>query len=76
MYFDFLRSFLYSIYLAIYCSGYQIPKGTFVMRVGVMMSTDDKYFDDPEDFIPERWVRGTSIYLTIYLYYICSYIAF
>jgi len=39
-------------------SGYQIPKGTFVMRVGVMMSTDDKYFDDPEAFMPERWVRG------------------
>ena len=63
------------IYLFIYCSGYQIPKGTFVMRVGVMMSTDDKYFDDPESFMPERWIRGTSICLTIYLYYICSYLS-
>jgi len=39
-------------------SGHQIPKGTFVIRMGVLMSNDERYFNNPEQFMPERWMRG------------------
>lgn len=39
-------------------SGYHIPKDTTVIRVGILTSNDEKYYKDPEKFLPERWIRG------------------
>eukprot|EP00088_Acartia_fossae_P027881 TRINITY_DN28634_c0_g1_i1.p1 TRINITY_DN28634_c0_g1~~TRINITY_DN28634_c0_g1_i1.p1 ORF type:complete len:285 (+),score=86.81 TRINITY_DN28634_c0_g1_i1:32-856(+) len=39
-------------------SGYQVPKGTFCLRLGVLNSNDEKHFKEPEKFMPERWIRG------------------
>eukprot|EP00092_Neocalanus_flemingeri_P107293 GFUD01137705.1.p1 GENE.GFUD01137705.1~~GFUD01137705.1.p1 ORF type:complete len:508 (-),score=128.83 GFUD01137705.1:562-2085(-) len=39
-------------------AGYQIPKGTSVIRVGSTSSNDPTSFVNPEKFLPERWLRG------------------
>ena len=39
-------------------SGYQIPKGTFILRSGQVMSNNPANFPEPEKYIPERWLRG------------------
>jgi len=39
-------------------SGYQVPKDTFVFRMGTLMSNSEEYFDKPDKFLPERWFRG------------------
>jgi len=39
-------------------SGYQVPKGTLIFRLGALMSMDEKYFKNPDQFLPERWIRG------------------
>ena len=38
--------------------GYQIPKHTIVVRHGAINSVHAKYFPNPDEFIPERWIRG------------------
>ena len=39
-------------------SGYDIPKGTTVLRCGSMSSNDPANFPNPDKFLPERWLRG------------------
>ncbi|GLV43434.1 Cytochrome P450 301a1 [Carabus blaptoides fortunei] len=39
-------------------SGYQIPKGTEVISMNLILSFQDKYFVRAKEFIPERWMRG------------------
>ena len=38
--------------------GYQIPKGTVVSYFIMNVMKDAKHFKEPEQFIPERWMRG------------------
>ncbi|CAG0914444.1 unnamed protein product [Notodromas monacha] len=38
---------------------YLIPKGTWVVAATLAASRDSKYFSDPDEFKPERWMRGT-----------------
>ena len=38
--------------------GYEIPKGTVVVRAGQLSSIDPLNFQDPEKFYPERWLRS------------------
>jgi len=38
--------------------GYKVPSGTFVIRFGQIQSNDPTIFKDPQDFRPERWLRG------------------
>ena len=38
--------------------GYNIPRGTAVIRAGVIVSTSGDNFKDPLKFLPERWLRG------------------
>ena len=40
--------------------GYQMPKGSVVIRVGHSMSNDPNNFDNPEKFVPERWLRDSE----------------
>lgn len=37
--------------------GYQIPKGTELMMGLLYMFKDKQYFESPDEFIPERWIR-------------------
>lgn len=41
-------------------SGYQIPKGTNVICWPQLFYRDEKYFQNPNDFIPERWIRNDT----------------
>ena len=36
-------------------NGYQVPQGTFVLRTGIL---NQRYFKQPDLFLPERWMRG------------------
>ena len=38
--------------------GFRIPKGTVVVRNGAFASMDPDNFTDPDQFLPERWLRG------------------
>ena len=40
--------------------GYEIPKGSIVVRVGHSMSNSPENFSDPEQFLPERWLRDSD----------------
>ncbi|XP_060078712.1 cytochrome P450 10-like isoform X2 [Ylistrum balloti] len=37
--------------------GYHIPKKTNVLIANAVMVKDARYFDDPDQFLPERWLR-------------------
>ncbi|XP_059143734.1 cytochrome P450 27C1-like isoform X2 [Physella acuta] len=40
--------------------GYFIPKDTILMMNLYVMSRDEKIFPDPDEFKPERWLRGSE----------------
>ncbi|XP_045527480.1 probable cytochrome P450 49a1 [Pieris brassicae] len=42
-------------------SGYEVPKGSHVVFPHYIMSNDERYFPSPQEFVPERWLRGQSI---------------
>ncbi|XP_013108720.2 probable cytochrome P450 12c1, mitochondrial [Stomoxys calcitrans] len=41
-------------------SSYQIPKGTNVFMASNMLLQDEKYFPQPQIFVPERWLRTSA----------------
>lgn len=41
-------------------AGYVIPKKTIVLFNTFTMCRDPKYFSNPDDFIPERWLRNEA----------------
>ncbi len=41
-------------------AGYQIPAGTHVHLNNNMLLRKSEYFDDPDDYLPERWMRDES----------------
>lgn len=49
--------------------GYKIPKGVdFVINTEALLK-DSKYFSEPENFIPERWLKEDAIRPFVYLPY-------
>ena len=44
-------------------SSYQVPKGTNMMFAEQAMGI--LHFPDPEDFIPERWIRGHKLFNSV-----------
>ncbi|KAH1000878.1 hypothetical protein HUJ04_013154 [Dendroctonus ponderosae] len=38
-------------------AGYQVPKGTHVIFPHLVVSNVEEYFDQPEKFMPERWLK-------------------
>lgn len=38
--------------------GFRVPKGAPVAMFQWVVHRDPRYFDDPEEFIPERWENG------------------
>lgn len=49
--------------------GYDIPAGTTVGMSQWVMHRDPRYFEDPEAFIPERWLDGLATRLPRYAYF-------
>ena len=43
-------------------SGYHVPKGTWVGTVFNNVHRDQKQFPNPEQFLPERWLRECPIH--------------
>ena len=41
-------------------SGYQIPTGTRVTFLTMVPMNSEKHFENPDTFVPERWLRGCS----------------
>ena len=39
-------------------SGYQIPTGTRVTFLTMVPMNSEKHFENPDTFVPERWLRG------------------
>ncbi|KOC60707.1 Cytochrome P450 302a1, mitochondrial [Habropoda laboriosa] len=41
-------------------NGYQVPKGTVVVTQNQIICRLSEYFNEPDSFIPERWLRDNS----------------
>jgi cytochrome P450 len=41
-------------------SGYRIPKGTVLLAVNYIPCRNEKYFPEPLQYRPERWLRGNE----------------
>lgn len=39
--------------------GYKIPKGVQIVFQHYAISNSSKYFSQPDQFLPERWLKGT-----------------
>ena len=49
--------------------GYKVPKGTQVVMSQWVMHRDERYFEEPELFRPERWLDGSTDGLPKYAYF-------
>lgn len=49
--------------------GYVVPKGTQVFAFQWVTHRDERYFDEPAAFKPERWTNGMSEQLPKYAYF-------
>ncbi len=49
--------------------GYWAPAGTTLLMSQWVMHRDARYFDDPEEFRPERWADGLAARLPKYAYF-------
>ncbi|CAH2089680.1 unnamed protein product [Euphydryas editha] len=38
-------------------SGYEVPKGSHIVFPHYIMSNEERYFPNPHDYVPERWLR-------------------
>lgn len=38
-------------------SGYRVPKGSLVSMIHASIVRDAKYYPQPDEFLPERWLR-------------------
>jgi cytochrome P450 len=49
--------------------GYRVPEGTMVVLPQFAVQTDPRFYDDPEEFRPERWQDGLEEDLPDYAYF-------
>jgi cytochrome P450 len=49
--------------------GYRIPAGANLVMSQWIMHRDPRYFDQPEKFVPERWLNGGSAKLPRFAYF-------
>ncbi|XP_039437333.1 cytochrome P450 302a1, mitochondrial [Culex pipiens pallens] len=47
--------------------GYHVPKGTVVVTQNMIASRQAKYFSNPDQFVPERWMRDSREQVNPYL---------
>ncbi|CAD6992839.1 unnamed protein product [Ceratitis capitata] len=41
-------------------SGYHVPKGVDIAMPGQLLQFDEKYYERPNEYLPERWLRDGS----------------
>lgn len=41
-------------------SGYQVPANTLISMIPIFVQRQPEYFANPDDFIPERWLRRNT----------------
>lgn len=41
-------------------AGYHVPKGTHVIFPHLVVSNSERYFPEPQRFVPERWIKRTD----------------
>jgi cytochrome P450 len=49
--------------------GYRVPRGMTIMMPQWVVQRDGRYFPDPEKFLPERWLDGSTAKLPRYAYF-------
>jgi cytochrome P450 len=49
--------------------GYAVPRGTTFLMSQWVVHRDPRFFDDPEEFRPERWADGLAASLPRYAYF-------
>lgn len=42
--------------------GYRIPSDVIIAMPMHVLMHDEKYFKNPKQFIPERWIKGNDLY--------------
>lgn len=40
--------------------GYMVPKGTHIIFPHHVVSNSEEYFEEPQKFVPERWIKGVN----------------
>lgn len=50
-------------------AGYRIPAGSTLFMSPWIMQRDPRYFDRPDDFIPDRWADGLARRLPRFAYF-------
>ena len=40
--------------------GYHVPRGTVIVQHIALPSNSSEFFHKPDQFLPERWIRGAS----------------
>lgn len=43
-------------------SGYHIPRGMMVVMAMQPLLEEEKYFKNADQFVPERWIKGSELY--------------
>ena len=49
--------------------GYDIPKGTLIMMSPYVMHRDERYFAEPDRFLPDRWANNFEKSIPRYAYF-------
>src|SRR5258706_6017133 len=49
--------------------GYNIPKGTLIMMSPYVMHRDERYFAEPDRFLPDRWANDFEKSIPRYAYF-------
>ena len=50
-------------------AGYRVPAGTQIFISSWVIQRDGRFFEHPEDFVPERWLDGSTDGLPRYAYF-------
>lgn len=54
-------------------SGYSVPKDTILVSQNQVSSRLECYFENPHDFIPERWIKGNAAYKKYHPYLVLPF---
>lgn len=54
-------------------SGYRVPAGTVVVTQNQVSCRQEEYFRRPDEFLPERWLKGTVHYESVSPYLVLPF---
>ncbi|XP_059475605.1 cytochrome P450 302a1, mitochondrial [Neocloeon triangulifer] len=49
-------------------SGFKVPKGTVIVTQNQVTCRQSRYFENPNEFLPERWIRGHALMQNVHPY--------